>query len=169
MPSITGIAARGPMSPSPSTAVPSETTATVLRLIVYWKALVGVFGDREADARYARRVGHREVVARLQRVLVVLLDLAAHVQQERAVGRVDHLRAVDRFDRGDDLLPVVAAGGVHDDVAQAVLAVGLDEVDGADHAAGVADRSGDLPEDAGSVAELDADGQAILRAWGGAH
>ena len=41
LPSITGIAARGPMSPSPSTAVPSETTATVLRLIVYWNALSG--------------------------------------------------------------------------------------------------------------------------------
>ncbi len=39
LPSITGIAASGPMSPSPSTALPSETTATVLRLIVYWKAL----------------------------------------------------------------------------------------------------------------------------------
>ena len=35
LPSITGIAARGPMSPSPRTAVPSVTTATVLRLIVY--------------------------------------------------------------------------------------------------------------------------------------
>ena len=41
LPSITGIAARGPMSPRPSTAVPSVTTATVLRLIVYWKALSG--------------------------------------------------------------------------------------------------------------------------------
>ena len=41
LPSITGIAARGPMSPSPSTAVPSDTTATVLRLIVYWNALSG--------------------------------------------------------------------------------------------------------------------------------
>ena len=30
LPSITGIAAAGPMSPSPSTAVPSVTTATVL-------------------------------------------------------------------------------------------------------------------------------------------
>src|SRR2546423_961376 len=29
LPSITGMAASGPMSPSPSTAVPSETTATV--------------------------------------------------------------------------------------------------------------------------------------------
>ncbi len=38
LPSITGIAASGPMSPSPSTALPSETTATVLCLIVYSKA-----------------------------------------------------------------------------------------------------------------------------------
>ena len=41
LPSITGIAASGPMSPRPSTAVPSETTATVFFLIVYWKALSG--------------------------------------------------------------------------------------------------------------------------------
>jgi hypothetical protein len=81
------------MSPSPSTAVPSETTATVLRLIVYWNALSGVVGDRQAHARDAGRVGHREVVAGLQRMLVVLFDLAAHVQQERAIGGVDHLRA----------------------------------------------------------------------------
>ena len=38
LPSITGMAASGPMSPSPSTAVPSETTATVLALIVYLNA-----------------------------------------------------------------------------------------------------------------------------------
>ena len=41
LPSMTGIAASGPMSPRPRTAVPSLTTATVLRLIVYWKALSG--------------------------------------------------------------------------------------------------------------------------------
>ncbi len=34
LPSITGIAASGPMSPNPSTADPSDTTATVLPLIV---------------------------------------------------------------------------------------------------------------------------------------
>ena len=34
LPSITGIAACGPMSPSPSTALPSVTTATQLALIV---------------------------------------------------------------------------------------------------------------------------------------
>ena len=41
LPSITGMAARGPMSPRPRTALPSDTTATVLRLIVYWNALSG--------------------------------------------------------------------------------------------------------------------------------
>lgn len=34
LPSITGIAAWGPMSPNPSTAVPSEITATALPLMV---------------------------------------------------------------------------------------------------------------------------------------
>ena len=38
LPSITGMAASGPMSPRPSTAVPSETTATVFALIVYLNA-----------------------------------------------------------------------------------------------------------------------------------
>ena len=41
LPSITGIAAAGPMSPRPSTAVPSETTATQLPLIVSAQAAVG--------------------------------------------------------------------------------------------------------------------------------
>ena len=50
LPSITGIAAAGPMWPSPSTAVPSETTATVLRLIVYWNAL----SSSSAIARHTR-------------------------------------------------------------------------------------------------------------------
>jgi hypothetical protein len=54
LPSITGIAADGPMSPNPSTAVPSETTATVLPLIVS-RILV----DRRGDAGDAGRVGHR--------------------------------------------------------------------------------------------------------------
>ena len=40
-PSITGIAAAGPMSPRPSTAVPSVTTATVFFLIVSVNAFSG--------------------------------------------------------------------------------------------------------------------------------
>ena len=41
LPSITGRAASGPMSPRPSTAVPSLTIATQLRLIVRFQTLSG--------------------------------------------------------------------------------------------------------------------------------
>jgi hypothetical protein len=41
LPSITGIAAAGPRSPRPSTAVPSEMTATALPLIVSAHAFDG--------------------------------------------------------------------------------------------------------------------------------
>ena len=133
------------------------------------ECLVDVLGDRQADPRDAGRVGHREVVARLQWMLVVLFDLAADVQQEGAVGRVDDLSAVGRLDRRDDAVPVLAVGGVDDDVAQAVAAVDLDEVDRSDHRTGVADRRGHQSKDALCVVELDADGEAILRARCGAH
>ena len=72
-------------------------------------------------------------------MLVGLLDLAADVQQEGAVGGVDHLGALDRVDRLQDLLPVVAPGGVDDHVAQAVAAVDLDQVHRADDPSGLAD------------------------------
>ncbi len=41
LPSMTGIAAWGPMSPSPSTAVPSLTTATEFFLMVHSRACDG--------------------------------------------------------------------------------------------------------------------------------
>ena len=50
LPSITGSAASGPMSPRPSTAVPSVTTATVFRLIVRLRASCGF----SAIARHTR-------------------------------------------------------------------------------------------------------------------
>ena len=64
---------------------------------------------------------------------------------------------------------MLSPGGVHHDVAQAVPAVHLDQVDRADHAAGLADRARDRTEDALRVLELHADGEAVLRAWSGAH
>ncbi len=41
LPSMTGRAASGPMSPSPKTRVPSETTATKFPLFVYSKTFSG--------------------------------------------------------------------------------------------------------------------------------
>ena len=169
LPSMTGIAASGPMSPRPSTAVPSLTTATVLRLIVYWKAFAGSSCDRRADARDARRVGHREVVARLERRLVVLLDLAADVQQERAVGRVDDARAVERRrSRATIASQWSWSGGVDGDVAQRVLVLDLDEVDRADRRRPRSPIAlGHPAEHAGLVVDLDADREGVLGGGGG--
>ena len=92
-------------------------------------------------------------------MLVVLFDLAADVQQERAIGGVDHLDALHRFDRRDDPLPVLLARCVDDDVAQAVVAVHLDQVDRADHPAGLRDRARQLPERPERVVDPNADGE----------
>ena len=99
MPSITGIAACGPMSPSPSTADAVGDDRDVVALDRVPEGQLGVLVDRLADARDARRVGHREVVAGLQRMLVELGDLAAVVQLERAVGPVEQLDALDAVRR----------------------------------------------------------------------
>jgi hypothetical protein len=72
LPSMTGMAASGPMSPRPRTAVPSLTTATELPLMVSVPGLARVGGEwPDAHARHARRVGHRERVAGDQRHLVL--------------------------------------------------------------------------------------------------
>ena len=81
------------------------------------KGLVGILLDGRADPGDARRVGHREVVAGLQRALVVLLDLAAHVKHERPVGGVEHARARDCVDRVGEARPVAGVAGVDRDVA----------------------------------------------------
>jgi hypothetical protein len=99
----------------------------------------------------------------------VLFDLAPHVQQERAVGGVDHLHAVEPLDRVDDPLPVLLAGGVNDDVAQALAAVDLDQVNRADEAPGLADRRREHPEHAGRVVDLDAHRETVLGAGRAAH
>jgi hypothetical protein len=61
---------------------------------------------------------HREVVARLQHVLIALLNLAADVQQECAVDGVDDAHAVDDVEGGGDRLALTRPGGVYGGVAQ---------------------------------------------------
>ena len=84
---------------------------------------VAVLVDRRADARDAGRVGAAEVVAGADRGLLRVLDLAADVHLERAVGDVDRAGAVDQVDRVADLLRVVLARGLDRDVAQRVPAL----------------------------------------------
>ena len=61
LPSITGLEARGPISPRPSTAVPLVITATRLPRAVYSRASDGIGRDGLARRGHARRIGQRQV------------------------------------------------------------------------------------------------------------
>ena len=121
---------------------------------------LGRLGDREADARDAGRVRHREVVARAHGRLRRHLDLAAEVQQERAVGDALHLDAVERPHGLDDPLAVLRVAGVDGDVAHRALAARAHEVDRAEVAARLADRGRDAREAPGRR-------RARRRGWSG--
>ena len=70
--------------------------------------------DGGADPGHAGRVGHRQVVAVVDRHVGEDLDLAALVHLEGAVLDLDHLDAVDGADDADDLLDVRLGGAVDD-------------------------------------------------------
>ena len=61
LPSMTGLAASGPIAPRPSTAVPLVTTPTRLPRAVRLRASAGIADDLVARCRHARGVGEREV------------------------------------------------------------------------------------------------------------
>ena len=146
LPSITGMAASGPMSPSPSTAVPSDTTATVLPLMVSAHAFCRSSWMAMQTRADARRVGHREVVARLQRQLADDLDLAALVHEEGAVGDAVDLHALELAHRAHDGLGVVAVGARDRDVAHDLVGLDAHEVDRAQHRVRVGDGVGHARE-----------------------
>ena len=80
-------------------------------------------------------------------------DLAAQVHEEGPVGQVDDADAREVAEAVDDLLAVGTVARVDRDVAQDAVARGLDEVDRADVAAGVADGHRDSTEHAGAIGD----------------
>ena len=103
LPSITGLPARGPILPRPSTAVPLETTATRLARAVSSAACGRVRDDRLAGGRHAGRIGEREVALvaeRLGRLDLQLSGLRRAVIDERTQ------RAGRRICRGHCHTPV---------------------------------------------------------------
>ena len=149
------------MLPRPSTAVPSETTAIVLPLIVSVQADSGSSWIARRDARHAGRVGHREVVAGLDRDLAVDLDLAALVHQERAVRDARDLHALERLHRVDDALAVGGVDAGHGHVARDAALVDAHEVDRAEDRALVTDRGRHRGERARQLTQLDAHGEGV--------
>jgi hypothetical protein len=125
--------------------------------------LFGIVGDRPRDAGDAGRVRHRQVVARLQRLLGDHLELAAEMQEERSIRDVLDLDAGHLADRGNDALEVLRAGGQHCDVADLLVVLDPDEVDRVQKPAGDGDRLRELCKRAGTVREVNAQGRAELR------
>ena len=133
LPSITGRAASGPMSPRPSTAVPSVTMATVFRLIVSSWTSAGLGGDGHADPGHAGRVGHRQVVAVDDRHSGEHLDLAA-VRASRRCGPPQSSSSTPsrRDQRLAQDLDVGGVGAVDDDVLVEHRALGLEALEAHD-------------------------------------
>ena len=108
---------------------------------------LGVVGDRLADARDAGRVGHRQVVARLHGRVRVHVDLAAEVQQERAVGDALDLDARRRRAQAATIRSACSASVANTLMSRIFVArIDADEVDRVEQAAGVGDRAGEVGE-----------------------
>ena len=164
LPSITGIAAaRADVAEAEHRgAVGDDGDRVALDRVL--EGLVGVVGDRRADARDAGRVGHREVVARLQRRACC----AARSCRRRASGTCG--RCVE-----DAARPSTAS--IASMICVPVLGVGASTVMSRTSAARRPrrgrprrscrrprrSRSATSPEHAGPVLDLDADREAVLR------
>ena len=121
LPSMTGMAAVGPMSPRPRTADPSVTTATVFFLMVKSWARAGSSVDGHADPGHAWRVGHRQVVAVVDLGEGNHLDLAALVHVEGPVEPAQDLHAFLPLHVGHHPRCVVLVPTVDDDVIDQVV------------------------------------------------
>ena len=129
------------------------------------EGLVGILVDRAADPRDARACRP----SRGRRGSSAGSCSAARSCRRRGAGRCGRwCRARARPARA--LTASVSRGqsaesaGLDGDVADRVRALDLNEVDGADRAAGLADRARDLAEHPGPVIDLDPEGEAVLGA-----
>src|SRR5207244_3908751 len=126
--------------------------------------LLRILMDGHAHARDDRRVGHREIVAGLDRDLSLHLDLAAEVHEERAIRDVDDANTTDGPDLFHDLLGMTLVTRLDAEIAGDRRLADLDEVDGADVTARLADGRRHLAEHAWLVVDLEAYRDAVTRA-----
>ena len=118
-----------------------------------------VLRDRQADPGHPRRVRPGQLVAVAQRDLRRDLDLAAEVQQERPVGDLADVDAVQLLERLDDLVGVGGVGGVAGEVDDARWLVSESTTSSAvTIAAGLADRGGQPADRRGVGGDGDPDG-----------
>src|SRR5207245_10097201 len=95
------------------------------------------------------------IVAGLDRDLSLHLDLAAEVHEERAIRDVDDANTTDGPDLFHDLLDMTLVTRLDAEIAGDRRLADLDEVDGADVTARLADGRRHLAEHAWLVVDLD--------------
>ena len=100
LPSITGSAASGPMSPEAQDSRAVGDDGDRVALDRQLERLARVCGNRHRDARDAGRVDHREILPVFYREFRRDANLAAEVREKGRIGETDDASAVDRFDRG---------------------------------------------------------------------
>ena len=121
----------------------------------------GILLDGQADAGHARGVDHREVIPGADRYLAPDLDLPAQVHEEGAVRGVDDPYPSQMLETIDNLLTMDAVARVDRDVPQDAVSGGLHQVDGADVAAGGADRHRDATQHPGTVGDRQSNRNAV--------
>ncbi len=118
-----------------------------------------------AYARHARSVGHRQVIAGLERNLAVDSNLAAEVHQESAVRDMDDFRHVHLSQFLNDFVAMLLVTNIDRDVADDVTLSDSGNINGAYISAEVADSRRDSSECAWDIADLQAQSQAVACTW----
>jgi hypothetical protein len=119
--------------------------------------------DGHRDAPYARRVSHREIVARLQRQLGIDLDLATLVHQERAIRDAVDGDSVEIAHRAYDRLGMTRVHARDRHVANDLIGLDAHQVDRAEHRPCVGDGVSDSSERAALLGQMQAHREAIGR------
>ena len=117
--------------------------------------------NRHTHTRYPGRVGHRKIVAGLDRYFRVDLDLAALVHQERAVRHAVDTDALQLAHHPHDRLSVSGIHARDRHVADGLLGLHPHEVDRAEHRLGVCDRASDPGERTALLRHVQAHREAI--------
>ena len=143
LPSITGQRALGADVAEPEHRRPVADDGDGVLLDRQRPDLRGICGDRGRDPADARRVGDREVVARLERRSRRHLELAAEMGEEGAVGDVLDLDSIHLPYGFEDPFDVRGVGREERHVPHLVPAPDTHEVDRPEEPARVADRVGE--------------------------
>jgi hypothetical protein len=125
-----------------------------------------VVGDRATHPGHTGRVGHRQVVAVVDRHAGQHLDLAAVVHEVGAVEQLEHLDPVEPLDGLAHLLDVLLAGAVDDQVLFERRTPYVETTDSRDVAAGRTEGGGETAERAGTVVEPDLETDGVRSSRG---